>query len=86
VTLTWTAEQGVSYTLFWDTSPGVGKGSRAITGVRSPYVHGNRENGVRVYYRLQAWDKTESSDLTEEVSAVPDLKATAPGAPASVTA
>jgi fibronectin type 3 domain-containing protein len=86
VTLTWAMEQDVSYTLFWDTSPGVSKTSQKITGVRSPHVHDNRENGVRVYYRLQAWNNKETSDLTEEVSALPDLKATAPGAPASVTA
>ena len=86
VTLTWTMEQEVSYTLFWDTSPGVSETSQKITGVKSPHVHDNRENGVRVYYRLQAWDDKETSDLSEEVSALPDLKATAPGAPASVTA
>ena len=87
VTLTWDQQQDVDYfTLFYGKKAGVGEESNTVKRVTSPYRHTPLENGVTIYYRLRATNVDGNSPLSQEVSAAPTLSATAPGAPASVTA
>lgn len=86
VTLSWKIDSEVQYTLYWSTRSPVDETATAIVDVRSPYVHGGRENELRVYYRLLASNGYGASPLSAEVTAVPRANATAPDAPASMTA
>ena len=87
VTLSWTADKSVDYyTLYYGTKAGVTDQDNKVKRVTSPYLHQPLDNGVTVYYRLRAANSNGFSALSEEVSASPVLNATAPGAPASVTA
>ena len=87
VTLTWDGQQDVQYyTLLYSESAGVGESANKIRKATSPYRHTALQNGVTLYYRLMATNENGNSPLSQEVSASPVLSATAPGAPASVTA
>ena len=87
VTLTWDGQQDVQYyTLLYSESAGVGESANKIKNATSPYRHTALQNGVTLYYRLMATNENGNSPLSQEVSASPVLSATAPGAPASVTA
>ena len=86
VTLAWKTESDVQYTLYWSHRSPVDETATAIVDVQSPYVHGGRENELRVYYRVLARNGFAASPLSAEVTAVPRANATAPDAPASMTA
>ena len=87
VTITWDQAQDVDYTtLFYGEKAGVTDSSNKVKRVKSPYRHTPQQNGVTLYYRLRATNANGDSALSQEVSAAPVLSATAPGAPASVTA
>ena len=87
VTLTWDTNQDVEYyTLFYSERSGVDDKANKVNKVTSTYRHTQLQNGVTLYYRLRATNENGHSALSQEVSASPVLSATAPGAPASVTA
>ena len=79
ITLSWTAEEGLTYNLFHSTTPGIDVGDMnvmQISGVTSPYNHTGLTNDVAYYYRLTANNSAGASEPTAEVSATP-----APNAP-----
>ena len=87
VILTWDLQQDVEYyTLFYAEKAGVGESSNKVKKVTTPYRHTPLINGKTLHYRLRATNVDGNSPLSQEVSASPALSATAPGAPASVTA
>ena len=87
VTLTWDDGQEVDqYTLYFAEKSGVNEDHNKLKKVTSPHRHTPLQNGTTLYYRIQASNANGDSALSAEVSAVPVLTATAPGAPASVTA
>ena len=86
VTLAWKVESDVRYTLYWSTRTPVDETATAIVDVASPYLHSGRENDLRLYYRLLATNTLGASPLSAEVTALPRANATAPAAPASMTA
>ena len=82
VTLSWTVEEGVSYTLFRSTVQGFDvNDTNSDTVMRfsdittSPYEDENLTNGTPYYYRLTAMNSFGTSAPTNEVSATPLLEA-----------
>ena len=79
VTLTWTAEDGVSYTLFYSTTASVDVDSSAtmsFSNVTPPHIHESLTNNTTYYYRLTAVNSLGSSEPSEEVSVTPRFPVT----------
>ena len=88
VTLTWTVEDGVSYTLFYSTTAGVDVESSAtmrFSDVTPPHTHESLTNNTTYYYRLTAVNSAGSSEPSEEVSATTPLVLTAAASNGQVT-
>ena len=77
VTLTWTEEENVTYTLFrsTDSNFSIGYETRISDDVTSPYEDRNLTNGQTYYYRLTSVDFLGASESTDELSATPLLRA-----------
>jgi hypothetical protein len=74
VTITFdTVADATSYNLYHKTSPGVTTADSQIAGIASPFVHVGLVNGTTYHYRVTALRDTEESDLSDEVSATPEL-------------
>lgn len=71
VTLAWTQDTGITYTLYWATTSGVTNGSSAISNVSSPFTHRSVTAGTTYYYRLIASKNGLSSALSTEVNGTP---------------
>ena len=74
VVLSWTAQAGVTYTLFYSRAPGVDvedTNTMRLPDVMPPYNHRDLTDGVTYYYRLMAVNPSGASDLTAEVLATP---------------
>lgn len=68
----WTAQPGLTYHLYWSTSPGVSTASQHFDNVQAAYVHTGLNNDTGpYYYRLQAENAGGFSALSLEVSADP---------------
>ena len=82
VTLTWTAEEGVTYTLFRSTAPGFDVNDtnsdtvRRLSSLTTSLYHDRRlTNGETYYYRMTAGFSDDTSEPSDEVSATPSLRA-----------
>ena len=82
VTLTWTAEEGVTYTLFRSTVQGFDVNDTSsgtvskFPGLKTSLYHDRRlMNDTTYYYRLTASFSGDTSEPTDEVSATPSLRA-----------
>ena len=77
VTLSWTVEEGVSYTLFRSTDSNfvIGNETEISDNATSPYEDRNLTNGQTYYYRLRASFSGNTSEPTDAVSATPSLRA-----------
>ena len=73
VRLTWDSQEGVTYELFDSTSMGftVDSAEGSLSGVSSPYIHDNLNNGTTYYYLLRGSNPAGASMPTDEVSATP---------------
>ena len=73
VRLTWDSQEGVTYELFDSTSMGftVDSAEGSFSGVTSPYIHDNLNNGTTYYYLLRGSNPAGASMPTDEVSATP---------------
>ncbi len=73
VTLTWDPPVigADSYTLYWDTEPGVTIGSNPIPNVTSPFIHGGLSGQTAYYYIVTSTLFGVESDASNEVSATP---------------
>ena len=76
VTLTWTGDEGVTYTLFRSTDSNFMTGSETQISdtATSPYNDINLTNGEPYYYRLTASFFGDTSEPTDAVSATPLLR------------
>ncbi|MDD9819557.1 MAG: 6-bladed beta-propeller [Nitrospira sp.] len=76
VMLSWMeVPEAVSYTLYFDTAPGVTKETATrIEGVTSPYTHTGLTNDATYYYALTSVDENEAeSPLSDEQEVTPVL-------------
>lgn len=73
VSVSWEPVPGAdSYTVYWDTTKGVSKGSTLpIRNVPNPYIHTRTEEGKTYYYVVTASKKDKESTESQEVSATP---------------
>jgi hypothetical protein len=72
VAISWSMVEGVSYNLYWSTTPGVTKATGTkVAGVRSPYNHGGLTVGTRYYYAVTAEKPDGESAASSQVSAAP---------------
>lgn len=87
VTLTWLPDTAASaYTLYWSKTTPVTKSDSMNSGLKSPYLHGNRINGTTYYYRITSSNSAGESGLSQEVSAVPDSTTGLPEIPKNLKA
>ncbi len=85
VTLDWQrSDETRRYDLYWSAVSAEYNPDQALRNVLPPKVHRNRINGVRLFYRVVAINEA-GENWSEEVSALPDLRASAPGAPSNVS-
>ena len=82
ITLSWKAEEGLTYNLFYSTTPGIDVDDTnvmKISGIRtSPYTHTDLTNDVTYYYLLRAVNSFGESVPTAEVSAAPNTPLAVP--------
>ena len=70
ITLNWTREDGVSYTLFHSRASGFSLANGTeLPNVNPPYAHQGLMDGTTYYYRLTANNSAGASEPTAEVSA-----------------
>ena len=76
VTLTWTTDENVTYTLFRSTDSNFSTegGTEISDNAASPYDDESLTNGQTYYYRLRASFSGDTSEPTDEVSATPLLR------------
>jgi hypothetical protein len=88
VTISWSAVSGLTYNLYWSTTPGVtvGTGTK-IAGATTPYVQTGLPDSAAYYYVVTAQNVAGESPASSQVSAATDPPApTVPAAPAGVSA
>ena len=74
VMLSWAEQEGLTYTLFYSTTPGIDVESAdtaKFPNVSSPHSHTDVTGGTTYYYRLRAVNPSGASDPTAEVLATP---------------
>jgi|GEM_PF-1934678 len=86
VTLTWEPSQGADrYDVVFSGSSGAFSADDVIENVSSPFVHIGLINNVRMFYEVRAVN-VAGTVSSVEVSATPNIAATAPRAPRNVSA
>jgi len=71
-TINWSNPPGAtSFNIYWKTTPGVTTSDNKITGVTNGYIHEDLTNEQPYYYKIEALNLTETSVLSDEVSATP---------------
>ena len=86
VTLSWTQVSGLTYHLYYSTTPGVTKSNalQEYNNQTSPQLMAGLTNGITYYFILTAENSYGESDASAEVHATP--LAPVPSAPTAVTA